>query len=123
MAHILVVDDDRATVHLLTTLLEMDGFEVSQCPRPDTVLEQGKTKGADAFIIDCHLAGFNGLDLLCDIRADADLADKLVIVTSGKDLADEALAAGADLFLPKPFSPSGLSATLTELLGAKNSAE
>ena len=98
MAHILVVDDDRATVSLLTLLLEMDGFQVSQSPQPQTVFELAKAGSVDAFIIDCHLGGFSGLDLVRDIRADADLADKLVFVTSGKDLAKEALLAGADLF-------------------------
>ena len=116
MAHILVVDDDRATVSLLTLLLEMDGFQVSQSPQPQTVLELAKAGAVDAFIIDCHLGGFSGLDLVRDIRADADLADKLVFVTSGKDLAKEALLAGADQFILKPFSPNELSAQLSALL-------
>ena len=54
MAHILVVDDDRATVSLLTLLLEMDGFQVSQSPQPQTAFELAKAGAVDAFIIDCH---------------------------------------------------------------------
>jgi len=100
----------------LTILLEMDGFEVSQSPRPGTALDQGKANSVDAFLIDCHLAGFDGLELLREIRADADLASSLVIMSSGRDLEREALEAGADLFLLKPFSPSELSATLSELM-------
>ena len=116
MAHILVVDDDRATVSLLTMLLEMDGFQVSQSPLPQVVLEKARAGAVDAFVVDCHLGGFNGLDLLRDIRRDADLAAKFVIVTSGNDLAQEAMAAGANHFLLKPFSPNELSAKLAELL-------
>jgi DNA-binding response OmpR family regulator len=112
----MIIDDDRATVSLLTMLLEMDGFQVSQSPQPQTVLEQARAAGVDAFIIDCHLGGFNGLDLVRDIREDADMAAKLIIVTSGKDLSDEAVAIGADLFMLKPFSPNELSAKLSGLL-------
>ena len=116
MEHILVVDDDRETVRLLTMFLEMDGFRVSQSPRPDIVLEQAREETVDAFVIDCHLAGFDGLDLVRDIRADADLASTVIIVTSGKDLKEEALAGGADIFLLKPFSPTELSAKVSEML-------
>ena len=116
MAHVMIVDDDRATVSLLTMLLEMDGFEVSQSPQPQGVVERGKVDGVDAFIIDCHLGGFSGLNLVREIRGDADLAKKLVVVTSGRDVADEAEEAGADLFMLKPFSPNELSAKLSGLL-------
>ena len=118
MAHVMIVDDDRATVSLLTMLLEMDGFQVSQSPQPQTVLDIARAAAADAFIIDCHLGGYSGLDLVRDIRADADMATKLIIVTSGKDLSDEAMAIGADLFMLKPFSPNELSARLSEFLSS-----
>ncbi len=116
MEHILVVDDDRETVRLLKMFLEMDGFRVSQSPWPDVVLKTARAETVDAFVIDCHLAGFSGLDLVRDIRTDADLASSLIIVTSGKDLKEEALADGADSFLLKPFSPTELSAKLSEML-------
>jgi DNA-binding response OmpR family regulator len=116
MAHVMIVDDDRATVSLLSMLLEMDGFQVSQSPQPQGVLERGKAGGVDAFIIDCHLGSHSGLSLVREIRGDADLVNKLVVVTSGRDVADEAEDAGADLFMLKPFSPNELSAKLSGLL-------
>ena len=116
MPHVLIVDDDRTTVRLLTLLLEMDGYQVSQSPNPEIALKMGRMKRVDAFVVDCHLVGYDGLDMLRAIRGDADLADKLVIMTSGRDLARESKAAGADLFLLKPFSPSELSNRLSELL-------
>ncbi len=116
MAHVMIVDDDRATVSLLSMLLEMDGFQVSQSPQPQGVVERGKVGGVDAFIIDCHLGSASGLNLVREIRGDADLASKLVVVTSGRDVAHEAEDAGADLFMLKPFSPNELSAKLSGLL-------
>jgi len=117
MKHVLVVDDDRTTTRLLTMLLQMDGFQVSQTPQAKTVLEMGKTQQVDAFVIDCNLGEVSGMDLLRGIRADAELAEKRVIMTSGLDLEDEAMDAGADFFLLKPFSPNELSSKLSELLG------
>jgi DNA-binding response OmpR family regulator len=57
-----------------------------------------------------------------EIRGDADLANKLVVVTSGRDVADEAEDAGADLFMLKPFSPNELSARLSGLLAESRSS-
>jgi two-component system chemotaxis response regulator CheY len=110
------VDDDRTTVRLLTMLLELDGYKVSQKPRPDSAFTFASEENIDAFIIDCNLAGYNGLDLIKAIRADEKLAEKPAIMTSGKDLAEESLAAGANEFLLKPFSTNILTDTLARLL-------
>ncbi len=117
MPHVLIVDDDRATVRLLTMLLELDGYEVSQSPVPDTALEMARSRPVDAFVIDGHLVGASGLDLVRQIRLQEHLSGTKVVVTSGKDLAEQSQAAGADLFLLKPFSPTELSDGLRELLG------
>lgn len=116
MTHVLVVDDDRTTTRLLTMLLEMDGFKVSQTPQAEAVLKLGRENQVDAFVIDCNLGDYNGVDLLRQIRDTADLASKRVIMTSGLDLSHEAMGAGADYFLLKPFSPTELSEKLKELL-------
>jgi DNA-binding response OmpR family regulator len=50
------------------------------------------------------------------IRADKELAGKVVIAASGRELEREALSAGADVFMYKPFLPSDLSTRLEELV-------
>jgi DNA-binding response OmpR family regulator len=114
MGHVLIVDDDRSTVRLLTMWLEMEGYQVSKAARGEQVLDTGRQDGIDAFVIDCHLPDTAGLDLVRAIRADQTLAEKVVIATSGRDLEKEALSAGADVFLLKPFLPSDLSNRLAE---------
>ncbi len=121
MAHVMIVDDDRATVSLLSMLLGMDGFQVSQSSQPQGVVERGRTEAVDAFVIDCHLGAFSGLALVRDIRRDAELATKLVVATSGRDMSEAADHAGADLFLLKPFSPKELSGKLSGLLAEARS--
>ena len=116
MRRVLIVDDDRAMVRLLTMWLEMEGWRVSGVARGEPVLEIGHENGIDAFVIDCHLPDIDGLELVRAIRADKELAGKVVIAASGRELEKEALSAGADVFLYKPFLPSDLSTRLEELV-------
>jgi DNA-binding response OmpR family regulator len=96
--------------------LEMEGYRVSRATRGEQVLEMGHQDGIDAFVIDCYLPDANGLDLVRAIRADERLTGKVVIATSGRELRKEALSAGADEFLFKPFLPSELSNSLADLI-------
>jgi DNA-binding response OmpR family regulator len=96
--------------------LEMEGYQVSRAARGGQVLEMGRQDGIDAFVIDCYLPDANGLDLVRAIRAHEGLTGKVVIATSGRELRTEALSAGADVFLLKPFLPSELSNSLAELI-------
>jgi DNA-binding response OmpR family regulator len=116
MRHVLIVDDDRSTVRLLSMWLEMEGWRVSKAARGEPVLAMAHQNGIDAFVIDCHLPDIDGLDLVRAIRVDDELAGKAVIAASGRELEREALSAGADSFLLKPFLPSDLSTRLAELV-------
>jgi CheY-like chemotaxis protein len=59
-------------------------------------------------IMDVHLRSMDGLEALCVLRQDAALKDLCVIMTSGSDLKDQCLQAGANAFLMKPFIPDTL---------------
>lgn len=119
MKTIALVDDDRSNTILIRKLLELDGFEVVVSPDVKRA-QNADLKGIDAFVIDCNLAqGDDGIDLLVAIRNGKTAADSNVpvIVTSGDDRRlPEAELAGATRFLIKPYSPSALSAQLSELL-------
>lgn len=114
---ILIVDDDRTTVKLLQTLLEMDGFDVSMAARGETALEMAQEQQPDLILIDFHLTDMDGTDLLVRLRSTASLADTPIVMASGMDKEDEALNAGADLFLVKPFEPGSLADTFYNLIG------
>lgn len=77
-----------------------------------------KKQGADLIILDWMMPGVSGLDLLKEVRSQPEHKDVLVIVVSAKCLAKdcaEALDAGADDFLSKPFSVDVLLARLRSL--------
>ena len=119
MPDIIVVDDDITNVQLLQMLLELEGYVVSPC----TNLEEANA-AADfstrAFVIDWHLErNTSGLDLLNAVRSGNTAAEKgtVVIITSGDHRREEeAINAGADCFLLKPYPPDELSNVLKDLL-------
>lgn len=113
----MIVDDDRTTVTLLQTLLSLDGFEVSLVARGAEVLQQARQEKPDVFLIDYHLSDMEGVDVIRKLRADAQFATRPIVMTSGLNVETEAIKAGANLFLGKPFEPGGLAGLFNRLLG------
>ncbi|HFC10022.1 MAG TPA: response regulator [Chloroflexi bacterium] len=105
MTKIMLVEDDHTMRSLLKTLLEMEGFEVIFGPgHADALLEALRAAKPALLVMDVHLAGgINGIDLLDSIRQDKELQHTRVVITSGMNYDEAALAAGADGFLQKPY--------------------
>jgi CheY-like chemotaxis protein len=112
----MIVDDDRTTVTLLKTLLEMDGFDVVLVPRGGMVLEKARQERPDIFLLDYHLADMEGTAVTKSLRADPQFAKTPIVMSSGMNVEDEAKRAGANLFLVKPFEPGNLAGLLSKLL-------
>jgi len=111
---VLIVDDDRTISSLLKTLLELDNFEVLTVARGVDVMPKVSSFQPDAFIIDYHLNDMDGLDLVHELRSQPPYSDAFIVVASGMDKEDEALAAGANHFLLKPYDPDILTALLKQ---------
>ncbi len=119
MPKVMIVDDDRITVSLLRTLLELDGFDVIQSPDGASAFNKALEVKPDAFLVDFHLADCEGTDFVKRVRAEAHFARTPVIMASGSEREDEARAAGANYFLIKPFDPGDLVDILKRLLSAQ----
>ncbi|MBN2303143.1 MAG: response regulator [Anaerolineae bacterium] len=117
MPTILIVDDDRTTVKLLQTLLEMDGFEVQIAARGVDALEMAVQHRPELFLVDFHLSDMDGTQLITRLRAIDAFATTPIVVASGLNVEDEAREAGANLFLVKPFEPGTLADTFYNLIG------
>jgi CheY-like chemotaxis protein len=61
--NILVVDDDQSTLHVLGSLLRMEGHAVEMCPGPAQALEQLRLKSFDVLLTDHMMPGMTGLEL------------------------------------------------------------
>jgi CheY-like chemotaxis protein len=113
---VMIVDDDRTTVSLLKTLLEMDGFDVVLVPRGGMVLDKARLERPDIFLMDYHLNDMDGATVIKGLRADPQFAKAPIVMSSGLNVEDEAKKAGANVFLIKPFEPGKLAGLLKELL-------
>lgn len=117
MPKIMLIDDDETMISLLKTLLEMDGFEVYSTSNWEGIPVDVEKSGVDLVLMDCNLPGVEGMEILADMRRMPELASIRIIMTSGMDMEYRAMAAGADAFLLKPFTPDTLYELIKTFLG------
>ena len=113
----MIVDDDRTTVKLLQTLLELDGFEISVSHTGGGVMDLVNSVHPDVILMDYHLSDMDGVDVLRDLRKTEAFGNLPIVMTSGLDVEDEVMDAGANAFLVKPFEPDELPELFRKLIG------
>jgi DNA-binding response OmpR family regulator len=116
---ILLLEDDQTLCRLLTTLLEMENYNIAPFSEinPDELLSFLSSFSPDAIIMDINLKGMNGIDTLRTIRSNKIWGNNIkIIISSGENRKEESMNAGASYFLQKPFMPSELLNTLQNLI-------
>ena len=116
MSTIVVVDDDPTFCGLLKMVLEFEGYQAVIVPRPGDVVPTVRQVKPVLVLMDVHSGQEDTLGVLRDLRADEVLRAVPVVMTSGIDHAAECKAAGADVFILKPFRPSELISMVTDLV-------
>jgi len=116
MAKILLAEDDATMVSLLKTLLKMEGFEVVALDADSDVPAAVQREKPEALLMDVHLGGQSGMQILESIRGNQDLANVRVVITSGMNVRDECIRRGASAFLLKPFMPDDLISVLKQAI-------
>ncbi|GAB4573828.1 MAG: MtrAB system response regulator MtrA [Anaerolineae bacterium] len=119
MARILVVDDDPQVLRSICRVLESAGFEVSTATNGVEALEMLPEQRPDALVLDIIMPEMTGLEVCKRVRADPFWARTPIMFLTAKnrptDVA-EALDAGGDDFLTKPFEVIELPARIRALL-------
>lgn len=115
MYNILVVDDDMQMLELIGQLLSREGYSVQSAYSAEHALELVENDVPDLFMIDAALPQVDGLALCRRLRKYPKTQSQPIIVITGHDspydVAD-ALAAGGDDFILKPFAVRELMARL-----------
>lgn len=119
MAHILAVDDEERNQWAISIILEDQGHTIVLAHSTVEALDLLKIHQFDLCIVDLIMPEVDGLSLIRQIRATPHLARLLVLVLTVKVRASEvaeALDAGADDYLRKPFEIVELPARIRALL-------
>jgi DNA-binding response OmpR family regulator len=120
-ALVLVVDDQRDILGLIKLRLEQAGFRVETASNGERALELVKTLRPNLVVLDVMLPVLDGREVTRRIRADADTAGIPVLLVSAsvhEHEVQEGLDAGADDYLPKPFTANVLRERVEALLQA-----
>ena len=111
MKSILLIEDDSGMTNLLQILFDIEGI-TSMIPSDfhcETIQSQIVENKPDVILMDVNLKQNNGLDVLKFLKDHGSLNPSTrVIMTSGSDLKEKCITAGADYFLMKPYMPEEL---------------
>lgn len=119
MKSVLIVDDDRNIRKLLDFSLQKAGFSVMMAEDGDRGMALATANSPDVAVLDVMMPGMHGYELCRRLRANAKTArTKIIFLTARSQPIDEqeALKAGADLFLSKPVIPEELVGHIQSLL-------
>ncbi len=113
---ILVCDDEPSLRELVRAVLGSD-YRFIEVDDGHQALALTRELRPDLLVLDLMLPGLSGLDVLAAIRGDEQLRSlPVVVVTAWSHASADALDAGADRFVAKPFEPDELSRAVEELL-------
>jgi len=113
---ILVVDDDPQIRRVLKVTLSREGFEIDDTKDGESALEKIREMRFDLVLLDINMPGMSGLEVCRTIRTTSEIAIIMLTVRDNEADTVEALDAGADDYVTKPFKPSELSARIRAAL-------
>ncbi|MCB9746511.1 MAG: response regulator transcription factor [Alphaproteobacteria bacterium] len=116
MARILLVEDDRRTVELLTELLSTESHALESARTGEAALHKLQDSAFDLIILDIMLPGRDGFSICAEIRAHSQVPILMLSARGGADDRVDGLRIGADDYLPKPFDARELTARIDALL-------
>ena len=123
-AAILIIDDEAAIRESLTTLLELEGYEVESAEAGEPGLARLGNRPFDLVLLDFALPGRNGVEVLRDIRdRDPELAVIMITAYGTVENAVQAMQAGATNFIQKPWDNEKLLADVRAAVARRRAEE
>jgi DNA-binding response OmpR family regulator len=113
---ILLIDDDRDMTEMLAEYLGPEGYEVYRADTAQAGLQRTEEGGIALIVLDVMLPDRDGFTVLREIRQKSKIP--IIMLTTRSALTDKVsgLEAGADDYIPKPFTPIELLARIRSVL-------
>jgi DNA-binding response OmpR family regulator len=119
MYKILVIDDEKNILDLISINLNISGYEVDTAIDGAEGLAKAKRDNYDAFIIDVMMPKLDGYKVCEQLRSNPNTREIPIIMLTAKDSLQDKVKGfdiGADDYLTKPFEPQELLVRLKSLL-------
>ncbi len=113
---ILVVDDEPQIRRVLRSTLTAEGYEVRDARTGEDALTALREHRFDLILLDVNMPGVGGLETCRQIRESSEAAIIMLTVRDSEEDKVEALDAGADDYMTKPFSTPELLARIRAAL-------
>jgi two-component system KDP operon response regulator KdpE len=122
-ATILAVDDEPQIRRVLRTTLSAQGYTILEAKSGEEALEMVRRERVDLVLLDVNLSGISGLETCREIRASSDVPIIMLTVRNSEADKVQALDAGADDYVVKPFGAEELMARIRAALRRSSPAE
>lgn len=111
MANILAVDDEKAILNMIESILVKDSHTVTKIDEP-TKIEMDKLSHFDLILLDVMMPGIDGFELCSKIRNVVDCPILFITAKTDEGSLVNGLALGADDYICKPFGVMELRARI-----------
>ena len=122
-AKILIVDDEPQIRRVLRTTLTSQGYTVVEARSGEEAFELVREDRPDLILLDVNLPGISGLETCREIRSSSDIPIIMLTVRGSERDKVQALDAGADDYVTKPFGSEELMARIRAGLRRAGPAE
>jgi signal transduction histidine kinase len=119
---VLIVEDEELLAKAIAATLDLEGLHTIVAHDGDQALALAQTWCPDLILLDVMLPGRTGIEVCATLKTGADTASIPVILLTAKGGKDDralGLAAGADAYVVKPFSPVQLIDMVKEVLAGE----
>jgi two-component system KDP operon response regulator KdpE len=113
---ILIVDDEPQIRRVMRTTLSSQGYSVIEAKSGEEALEKLRAERTDLILLDVNMPGMSGLDTCRAIRRTTDVPIIMLTVRNTEKDKVQALDAGADDYVVKPFGAEELMARIRAAL-------
>jgi two-component system KDP operon response regulator KdpE len=115
-ATILIVDDEPQIRRVMLTTLTSHGYTVVEAASGEEALEKLRAERPDLIILDVNMPGISGIQTCAEIRTSSDVPIIMLTIRNSERDKVQALDAGADDYVVKPFGVQELMARIRAAL-------